>query len=163
LAGGGGLRADVRDALTSGPILEFAVRARGPGGADIRRTGARGELELTPLAPGPWTLTVEARGYATREVSVDVPAGAGAKPTTVAGSGIELDRGAAAGGPVSSSHGEPVAGATVEAGPVHATTSASGGFRLAGVPTGETVLRARHASEGAADVIVPLHAGDEVL
>jgi hypothetical protein len=163
LSGGGGVRADVRDALTSGPILAFAVRARGPNGADLRRAFARGELELTSLAPGPWTLTVEARGYATRELQLEVPAGAGPRPVTVDGLRIELDQGAVVGGTVYSSHGDPVAGATVEAGPVHGTTGASGGFRLAGVPTGETVLRARHASEGAADVVVPLHAGDEVL
>jgi hypothetical protein len=163
LAGGGGLRAQVRDALTLGPIGAFAVRARGPGGADLRRAFSAGELELTPLVPGLWTLTVEARGFATRELQVEVPPGAGARPITIDGLRIELDQGGVVGGTVYSQHGEPVAGATVQAGAVQGTTSATGGFRLAGVPTGDTVLHVRHATEGSADVVVPLHAGDEAL
>src|SRR5262249_53912057 len=135
----------------------------GPSGAELSRAGAHGAFELTGLAPGTWTLTVEARNFAVRQLQVEVPSGAGARPITVDGLRIELDQGAIVAGTVYSEHGDPVGRAAVEAGPVRGTTSATGGFRLNGVPSGDTVVRARHATEGRADVVVPLHPGDEAL
>jgi hypothetical protein len=163
LAGGGGIRADIRDALTLGPLAAFTVRARGPGGAELKKNGGRGEIELTPLMPGTWTLTVEAPGFATSQVEVEVPAGTGARVITVDRLRVELAQGAVVAGTVYTEHGDPVAGATVEAGLVRGTTSGTGAFRLVGVPAGQTVVRASHAQEGAAALVVPLHPGDEAL
>jgi hypothetical protein len=148
---------DLRDALTRGPILSFTVAARGPGGALARQSGGRGECRLGPLAAGAWTLTVDAPGFATRVVPVEVAAGA-ETPFRV-----ELDQGGVVGGTVYSQHGDPVAGAQVECGPVHTTTTPTGAFRLVGTPTGQVVVQARHPVEGAGGVVVPLHPGDEAL
>ena len=153
----GTVRAELRDELTRGPILAFTAIARGPGGATLRKSGSRGELVLGPMAAGPWTIRIEARGFATRETSVDVEPG---EETPIA---FELSQGGVVGGTVYSEHGEPVAGATVECGPLRGTTSATGAFRLAGTDTGDVSVRAHHAELGQGEVIVPLHAGDEAL
>jgi hypothetical protein len=153
----GAIQADLRDGSTLGPLLAFHVTARGPGGARLERAGKQGELQLGPLAAGRWTLTVEAVGYAARAVVVDVVAG---DPTPVR---IELDQGATIAGTVYSSHGEPVAGADVACGLARTRTTATGGFRLAGVPSGLVAVVASHPREGRGRIQVPLRNGDEAL
>jgi hypothetical protein len=153
----GAIAADLRDGSTLGPLLDFRVTARGPAGARVERTGTQGELALGPLAPGRWTLTVSAKGYAPRAVWVDVVAG---EPTPVR---IELTQGATIGGTVYGRHGDPVAGAEVSAGLVRAKTSSTGAFRLAGVPSGNVAVVATHPTEGRGAIQVPLRNGDEAL
>jgi len=153
----GAIQADLRDGSTLGPLLAFHVTARGPGGARLERAGKQGELQVGPLAAGRWTLTVEAVGYAARAVVVDVVAG---DPTPVR---IELDQGATIAGTVYSSHGEPVAGADVACGLARTRTTATGGFRLAGVPSGLVAVVASHPREGRGRIQVPLRNGDEAL
>src|SRR5262249_19177820 len=71
----GGLRGDARDAQTLGPLLAFRVRAAGPDDVAVERSFEKGEFTLPALTPGRWKLTISARGYATRELTVDVTPG----------------------------------------------------------------------------------------
>jgi hypothetical protein len=153
----GSITADLRDGQTLGPLLSFQVTARGPGGQVVERAGTRGELELGPLSPGRWTVTVEARGYASRAATVEVAAG---EPTPLR---VELTQGATIGGTVYSRRGEPVAGAEVTCGLARGKTNRNGDFRLAGVPAGDVVVRAAHPEEGRGELTVPLRNGDEAL
>lgn len=153
----GGLRLDLRDGQTLGPLLSFTVTARGPRGASLKREGVNGELTLAPLAAGEWTLTVEARGFASQAFNTAVVPGDPA-PLRLA-----LTQGATIAGTVYSRHGEPVAGAEVACGLVRGRTSPTGSFRLTGVPIGEVAVRAGHPSEGHAEIVVPLRNGDEAL
>src|SRR5258708_7550889 len=70
----GAIAGDVHDARTGAALSRFRVEARGPDGrtasATPRKTAA---FVLTALAPGPWTLTVDAPGYEPGEITVDVP------------------------------------------------------------------------------------------
>ena len=154
---GGIVRMDLRDELTRGPILAFSAVARGPDGAVVHKSGTRGELTLGPLAPGSWTVRIDARGFATTDATFDIAAGA-ETPLRV-----ELSQGGVVGGTVYGEHGDPVGGATVECGPLRATTSATGTFKLAGTPTGDVVVRASHPEAGRGEIVVPLHPGDEAL
>jgi hypothetical protein len=153
----GSLRLDLRDGGTRGPLLAFQVTARGPRGAKVTREGEGGDLDLGPLAAGAWTLTVEARGYASQAFPATVVAGE-ATPLR-----LELTQGATIGGTVYSRHGEPVSGAEVTCGLARGRTSPTGAFRLTGVPAGEVAVRASHATEGRGELWVPLRNGDEAL
>jgi hypothetical protein len=153
----GGLALDVRDGFTLGPLLTFTVVARGPGGASLTASGAQGDLDLGPLAPGAWRLTVQAPGYAS--AAFDAVVGAGA-PAPLR---LTLTQGATIAGTVYSRHGEPVAGAVVTCGLARGTTTPTGSFRLTGVPAGQVAVRADHPREGRAEIGVPLRNGDEAL
>jgi hypothetical protein len=154
----GGVHGEARDAVTRGPLLAFTIAGSGPGGATVRRAFEKGSFALAGLRAGAWKLTVEARGFATKVFAVDVPAGA-----DVDAGWLELQIGATLAGTVYDEHGEAVAGATVTCGVVSAVTDRLGGFRLRGVDPGDVAVFARHPTAGAAEVIVPLRSGDELL
>jgi hypothetical protein len=161
MAAGGGVRASVRDAFSSVPIAAFTVRAVGPDGKELSKPFTKGALELVPLAPGRWRLTIEARDFATRTVTVDVPAAREAGEPSVTDLEIELHEGATVGGTVYDEHGETVAGATVECGGVRGATDRYGTFKLVGVEPGDVPVKATF--QGATgQKIVPLRSGDEV-
>ncbi len=68
-----GARLRIGDLHDGNPLAGIRIDARGPGGATATRTtDARGLVELGGLAPGTWSLTVRAKGYApaTRELSI---------------------------------------------------------------------------------------------
>lgn len=154
----GGLRGEVRDAVTRGPIVTFTIAAEGPDGVVVRRAFEKGSFAFASLRAGPWKLTVEARGFATKVFRFVVPAGG-----ELDGLWLELQVGATLAGTVYDEHGEAVPGATVACGVVSAVTDRLGGFRLRGVDPGDVPVYARHPSAGAAEVIVPLRSGDELL
>jgi len=157
---GGGVRGDVRDAHTRGPILAFTVRASGPGPA-ITKAFEKGEFELLGLAAGRWSFTIEAKGFATRHETVEISGGHDVGQVT-RDLRIDLVQGATVAGIVYDRHGEIVAGATVECGGVRGTTDVQGRFQLAGVAPGDVAVRARHPQSGDGQRIVPLRSGDEI-
>jgi len=157
---GGGVRGDVRDAHTRGPILAFTVRASGPG-PTVTRTFEKGEFELRGLAPGRWTFTIEAKGFATHQEPIDVAAGRDVGQVTREVR-IDLVQGATVAGIVYDRHGEVVSGATVECGGVRGTTDVQGKFRLSGVAPGDVPVKAHHPEAGDGQRLVPLRSGDEL-
>ncbi|HVR63303.1 MAG TPA: carboxypeptidase-like regulatory domain-containing protein [Polyangia bacterium] len=73
----GALAGDVHDARSGAALARFRVEARGPEGRTASaspRKGGAGAFVLSALAPGPWTLVVDAPGYEPGEITVDVPA-----------------------------------------------------------------------------------------
>jgi protocatechuate 3,4-dioxygenase beta subunit len=164
MAPGGGLRGQVLDGHTRGPMLAFSLRAVGPGGASRTQSFSKGDFQLLGLAPGTWTLIVEARGYAAQKLELEVPAGRDPRTPSVDRLRIELRQGATVAGTVYDEHGEAVPGALVECGLLRTTTNARGGFRLAGVPAGDDeTISASHPRRGSGKIVVPLRSGDEVV
>ncbi len=163
LSPAGGIEGQVRDAQTGGPMLAFTLRARGPDGAELTRSFEKGDFTLVPLVPGKWTVTVEARGYATRIVTYDVPAAREPRHPSLAGVRIELRQGGTLAGIVYDEHGELVSGALVQAGLVRATSDSTGRFRLTGVEPGDLTVRATHPQAGQGETTVALRSGDEIL
>jgi protocatechuate 3,4-dioxygenase beta subunit len=159
---GGGIEGLVRDAHTRGRLADFQVRGEGPGGQVVARAGKAGELELSPLAPGKWTLTFTARGHAKKVVVVDVPAGRGPRAITVSDLRVDLAQGAILGGTVYDRHGEAVAGASVEGGGARATTDRTGRYKLVDVAPGEVTVKA-HDARGEGEKTIRVRSGDELL
>jgi hypothetical protein len=170
LAYGGGIEGLVLDHHTGAPLAGIAVAATGPGN-DRRSvaTGQRGELRLSPLAPGRWTVRIAIPGYLAVQRAVDVAAGDGPGAATVRDLRFELERGAFLGGTVRDRFGSRVPGVKVAVSrrgesevAAETRTDADGVFRLRDVPTGELVIMATKddlRGHGTAN----LRAGDEFL
>ena len=153
---GGGARVRIGSVHDGSAIAGVRVDARGPGGAVATRTSdARGLVELGGLAPGTWSVTVRAKGYApvTRELAIR----ASRVPDDLR---IDLAKAATLAGVVRDSRGARVAGARVTAGGAQTQTDAEGNFRLTGVAIGAVELE---ATLGDRSGYVPLRlaAGDE--
>lgn len=162
LAYGGGVELDVRDAHTGAPVAAAKVRAEGPAGArELATVGGDGMARIVGLAPGAWTVRVEAADYVTVTRQVRVPVGDEAGAVTVRGVVVELSRGATVGGVVRDVHGQRVHGATVRVGEVEGRTNQDGEFRLVNVPTGDVEVVAEKGGERGVTV-VPLRPGDEL-
>lgn len=159
----GGIEGRVVDGHSGGPMLTFTIKARGPGGATVSSAFEKGDFALRSLAPGRWALTVEAPRYATRVVTVDVPAARDPGRPSVEDVRIELVQGAVAAGAVYDERGDPASGATVQCGLVRATTDRYGRFRLTGVEPGDVTIRVTHPTQGTGELPVALRSGDEVL
>jgi protocatechuate 3,4-dioxygenase beta subunit len=161
LSYGGGLEGEVRDAHSRMLVEGATLEAKGKG-KDLKRRLPSGSFQVTPIAAGPWTLTVSARGYATASLEREVPPGRGPHAITLHGLRIELVRGADAAGTVLSEHGERLSGATVSCGDVKTTSDKEGRFRLRGCSPGDVTIAATHPRSGAGHTVVPLRSGDEL-
>ena len=160
---GGGIDAEIHDAHTNGPLAGARVVATGPKHA-ARESAAdeQGAVELTPLAPGAWTLAVTAPGYVAQRVKLEVVAGTAPKAITVRDVRIEMQRGAVVGGTVRDAYGVRVRGAIVISGDVKAKTDEEGMFELRDVATGDDVV-IRASRDGAiGTATINLAPGDEV-
>ena len=71
----GAIAGDVHDGRTGAAVTKFHVSARGPEGNTATGTTRKGgAFWLSALAPGHWTVTVDAPGYESTDSAVDVPA-----------------------------------------------------------------------------------------
>jgi hypothetical protein len=159
---GGGVDGIVRDAHTRGRIAEFQVHAVGPDGAERTQSHRAGEFELSPLQPGRWTLTFTAKGHARQVVTVDVPAGRGARAVSVPDLRVDLEQGATLGGTIYDAHGEIVAGASVSGGGARATSGKDGRYKLVDVAAGDVTIEVRAGEAGAGRKLVRVRPGDEL-
>ena len=111
---------------------------------DIHRQTAvadgEGVFRFTRVAAGQLVLTATARGYLpSANVHLDTRA-----ENSRSDLRLTVRRGAVLVGRVTTSAGDPVAGARIEAGTSRAFSDIDGDFRLEGVATGKTVVEARH-------------------
>lgn len=154
----GGIALEVRDAHTRAALDGVRVRGSGPDGASIDRVVTGGYIELAPLAPGRWTLSLTRAGHSPARARFEVPAGRDL--ITVRNARVELRQGASLAGVVRDHNGDRVAGAVVEIGGVRTTTNAHGEFRLRDAPTGELRIEASRGEARGGEELA-LDPGDE--
>lgn len=132
----------------SGAGVELHWQARASGRPDLRtgppvskftKAGRDGRFEFGELPAGEATLGIFAAGFvAAEEVPVKLPQAPGEESTFV------LERGAALEGVVSTTAGDPVAGARVLAGSAAGLSDSEGIFYLDAVPAGAVLVEVRH-------------------
>ncbi|HEX2327121.1 MAG TPA: carboxypeptidase regulatory-like domain-containing protein [Candidatus Angelobacter sp.] len=121
---------------TSGaPLLQASVVVGGSGAV----TAADGTYSLQNVAPGTVTVTASRGGYQSASTSATVTAG---NTTTVPVIKLAPVGPGTISGSVTTSAGVGVAGATVIAGGLSATTDANGAYTIANVPGGSQVVTA---------------------
>src|SRR5207237_9681045 len=122
------LSGTVTDASTSKPIAGATVSA----GSGSAVTDAGGAYAISGLAPGTYTATASASGYASQGASVTLTAG----NTTTQNFALAPNPGTITGTVTDSGTGAPIAGATVSYGGGSTTTDGSGVYTLANVAEG---------------------------
>lgn len=144
---GAGIAGTVRDArLGSAPSgLELALSVAGE--SQTISTNTDGRFQATSLPVGSATLRARAKGYAEKQLRIELVAGSEPDQVTVRDLRIELEREAELRGQVRGPSG-PVAGATIEARTAdgqsfRALSDERGEYVLGGLPSGRLTIEAR--------------------
>lgn len=126
-------------ALSPPPGTVGVELPRGGNTRDLRAEGD-GSFTIVEVAPGKVTLEAWAEGFVPHEpVELEIPATGG-----LDGVRLVLDHGATVAGRVSTTEGEPVAGARLRIGPSQGASDAEGLYRLSGVALGVRGLVLTH-------------------
>jgi len=100
----GGIEGEVHERITGAPVPRFRIEAHGPDGARAqfpeladqreRRRASQGPLRfsLRRLAPGRWTLQIQAAGYRPLEKTVEVASASAPGEASVRDLRLELER-----------------------------------------------------------------------
>ncbi|MEA2633982.1 MAG: large repetitive protein [Chloroflexota bacterium] len=128
------LTGTVTDASTARPIPGATVSA----GTSNATTNGSGVYSISGLAPGAYTATTTATGYASQSASVTMTAGA----TTTQNFALAPNPGTITGTVTDSGSTAPIAGATVSYGGGSTTTDGSGSYTLANVAEGSYTVTA---------------------
>jgi protocatechuate 3,4-dioxygenase beta subunit len=122
------------------PAGTVGLEPRRGSGSRAVETGPRGEFSFEELAPGGVELSALADGFLPGQPrTLELPPAG-----EVSGLRLVLRRGAVVEGRVFDPRGEPVTGARVRTGTVHAISGDDGHYRLAGLTTGVMGLHADH-------------------
>ena len=165
---GGGIDGVVLSQLTAAPLPKITIALRNAhNGRGRGVTDDRGRFAIGGLAPGPWTVEINAPNYASFVRNVDIPAASEPGATSLHDQRFELERGTSVSGIVRDDRGTRLAGATIEVSAAGSTmrckgtSSADGEFALRDCPSGDITIRAEKAGH-AVESSTTVRAGEDV-
>lgn len=165
---GGGIDGVVLSQLTAAPLPKITITLRNAhNGRGRGVTDDRGKFAIGGLAPGAWTVEINAPNYASFVRNVDIPAASEPGATSLHDQRFELERGTSVSGIVRDDRGTRLAGAIIEVSAAGSTmrckgtSSADGEFALRSCPSGDITIRAEKAGH-AVESSTTVRAGEDV-